>query len=598
MLYFVQNMEKKPSKTITTRAAIAYYWRHAKQYPILMGGTVVFVTAAIAADSLSPWVIKHIFDLLEHSTPNTTTIALFVPALITLPAVKLAGWMFWRIFDLFVIPFQTKVRVHIEQDAFKRIFHNSQRFFADNFAGSIAKQIARASNGFEEFADQIQFNFIPAFIVVTGAIVGLALQFPLLALIFLGWIVFFLAVQAVTSHWAIQADNVRAELDSKVGGVLADALTNAQTIKTHASEAQEHKIFQNILNDHAAAQRRSWWRHSYAGALQGIMMIAIEATLIYLGVNAWIEGTLTLGDIAFIQAFAVLVFTRIWDLGKSMRRTAQSLVNAKEILETLLEPVEVQDKADASKLTIVGGSIAFNHISFGFNKRQSVLKDFSLFVNSGEKIALIGPSGAGKTTVTKLLFRFYNPKKGTILIDGQDIAKVTQASLRDQISLVPQDPVLFHRTIMDNIRYGDPDATDAQVIEASKRAHSHKFISKLQNGYETFVGERGIKLSGGERQRVAIARAILRNAPILVLDEATSALDSGSEHLIQEALAELMKNKTVIVIAHRLSTIRMMDRIVVIEGGQITDTGTHKELLSSGGTYNDLWELQAGAFGE
>ncbi len=294
----------------------------------------------------------------------------------------------------------------------------------------------------------------------------------------------------------------------------------------------------------------------------------------------------------------MLLFTRIWDLGKSMRRVFQSLVNAKEILETLDAPVEVKDLKGATKLTIQDGTIKFAAVSFGFNKGQAVLKDFSLSVEGREKIALIGPSGAGKTTVTKLLFRFYNPKKGKILIDGQDITKVTQESLREHISLVPQDPILFHRSIIDNIRYGDPDATDAQVIEASKKAHSHEFISKLQNGYNTFVGERGIKLSGGERQRVAIARAILKNSPILVLDEATSALDSASEHLIQAALAELMKNKTVIVIAHRLSTIRMMDRIVVIENGEITDIGTHKELTSNKGTYNDLWELQAGAFDE
>ncbi len=250
----------------------------------------------------------------------------------------------------------------------------------------------------------------------------------------------------------------------------------------------------------------------------------------------------------------------------------------------------------AAALSVREGAIAFEHIEFTFRPERPILHNFNLEIPGKQKVALVGPSGAGKSTLTKLLLRLYNLTEGSISIDGQNIAKITQASLRENIAFVPQEPVLFHRSLMDNIRYGKRDATDAEVIEAAKQAHCHEFISALPGSYDTFVGERGIKLSGGERQRVAIARALLKNAPILLLDEATSSLDSESEALIQDALKNLMRGKTVIVIAHRLSTIMNMDRIVVLEGGNIVADGTHNELLQRGGLYKKLWGIQAGGF--
>jgi ABC-type multidrug transport system fused ATPase/permease subunit len=266
------------------------------------------------------------------------------------------------------------------------------------------------------------------------------------------------------------------------------------------------------------------------------------------------------------------------------------------MVDILKEPHEVQDARRAKPLAVSRGAIGFSDVKFSYNQTRTVLKDFNLNIEAGEHVALVGPSGSGKSTVVKLLFRFYDLDKGKILIDGQKISGVTQESLRDQVSLVPQDPSLFHRSLKENIRYGKLDATDEEVVEAAKKAHSHDFISSLSQGYDTLVGERGIKLSGGERQRVAIARAILKDAPILVLDEATSSLDSESEMLIQDALKTLMKGKTSIVIAHRLSTIMQMDRIIVMQDGRIIDQGTHQELLKRQGMYKKLWEIQAGGF--
>jgi ATP-binding cassette subfamily B protein len=257
---------------------------------------------------------------------------------------------------------------------------------------------------------------------------------------------------------------------------------------------------------------------------------------------------------------------------------------------------DVQDVLSAKQLTVSKGAIEFKKVDFGYNATRKILREISLSIKPGEKIALVGSSGAGKSTVTKLLLRLFNLNKGKILIDGQDIAKVTQDSLRQNIALVPQDPILFHRSLKDNIRYGKPDATEEELIAASKQAHCHEFITALPEGYDSLVGERGVKLSGGERQRVAVARAILMNAPILILDEATSSLDSESEALIQDALTKLMEGKTVIAIAHRLSTIMQMDRIIVMQEGRILDEGKHEDLLTRDGLYKSLWSIQAGGF--
>jgi ABC-type multidrug transport system fused ATPase/permease subunit len=279
-----------------------------------------------------------------------------------------------------------------------------------------------------------------------------------------------------------------------------------------------------------------------------------------------------------------------------LRRIFEGFADAAEMVEILEVPHEVQDALQARPLVISKGEVEFRKATFSFHKVRKILDDFNLKIHTGEKVALVGPSGAGKTTIIKLLFRFYDLTGGEILIDGQSVSEVTQDSLHDYISLVPQEPVLFHRTLKDNILYGRENATEEEMTEAAKKARCHNFISALPYGYETFVGERGIKLSGGERQRVAIARAILKNAPILVLDEATSSLDSESEALIQEALHELMKGRTTIVIAHRLSTIMQMDRIVVIDEGQVVSSGTHRDLLEKEGIYKKLWEIQAGGF--
>lgn len=325
-------------------------------------------------------------------------------------------------------------------------------------------------------------------------------------------------------------------------------------------------------------------------------MIVTEIGLLYVTIRLWQAGEVTIGDFALVQAYLIAASHQLWGFNRTIRGIYEAIADASEMVEIMQTPYDVKDPLVPKPLTITNAEVSLTNVLFNFNETRTVLPDLSITISGGERVAFVGPSGAGKSTIVKLLLRLHDVTSGAITIDGINIAHVRQQELRSAIGFVPQEPVLFHRTLMDNIRYGRMDATDEEVMSAAKQAHCHEFIDQLPEKYQTYVGERGVKLSGGERQRVAIARAILKNAPILILDEATSSLDSESEQYIQEALEVLMKGKTVIVIAHRLSTIMRMDRIVVIEEGRIIDSGTHRELLSKEGLYKKLWSIQAGGF--
>ncbi|MBP9762900.1 ABC transporter ATP-binding protein, partial [Patescibacteria group bacterium] len=361
-------------------------------------------------------------------------------------------------------------------------------------------------------------------------------------------------------------------------------------------QAREAETMKIVSDDTFRASIRSWRSSEVNGGIQGLANVGLEAGLVTLAIFQWQSGNLTIGDFALLQGYAYTLTNTLSEIGRTLRNLFGALADAKEMVEILEKPIEIKDADPATALAISEGTIHFKNVGFQYHSQSSGVQDLSLAIRGGEKIALVGPSGAGKSTLTKLLFRFYDVQKGSITIDGQDIREITQDSLRQAISLVPQEPILFHRTILDNIRYGRPEATTEEVMAAAKKARCHTFIERLPDGYNTYVGERGIKLSGGERQRVAIARAILKNAPILVLDEATSSLDSESEALIQEALTELMQGKTTIVIAHRLSTVMQMDRILVLDGGKVVDEGSHASLIERDGLYRSLWNIQAGGF--
>jgi ATP-binding cassette subfamily B protein len=388
----------------------------------------------------------------------------------------------------------------------------------------------------------------------------------------------------------------RTEADSKLVGVLSDDISNQSTIALFSGRLHEHRLFEEVVEHWHGATMRSWNTDEIIWAMQDVLIVGVNIGLLWGTLILWQKGLFTIGDFVLVQSYLLGLFNQLTSINRNMRRCYDAIADASEMMSIIKTPHDVQDLPHAPKIAVTKGEIAFAGAGFSYPNGQPAISHFDLTVSGGEKLAFVGPSGAGKTTITKLLLRLYDVTEGAILIDGQNISAVTQDSLRDVIAFVPQEPILFHRSLMENIRYGRRDASEEEVFAAAHAAHCDEFIDSLPERYATLVGERGVKLSGGERQRVAIARAILKNAKILVLDEATSSLDSESEALIQDALQTLMQGKTVIVIAHRLSTIMKMDRIVVVENGVIAAQGSHQELLMQGGLYKKLWSIQAGGF--
>ncbi len=343
--------------------------------------------------------------------------------------------------------------------------------------------------------------------------------------------------------------------------------------------------------------RKAWFFGNKVDAVQAILIFIAQGAMLYIMIKLWLAGTISTGTVVLTQTYMVIIFDRMWDLGNSLTKFMKSAADMQEMIDIFEVPIDIKDPSQPETLRAEKGHLVFADAEFHYPNGKQVFSHFNLDIKPGERIGLVGHSGAGKSTITKLLLRFNDLTAGSITIDGQDIRAITQDDLHRTISYVPQEPVLFHRSLRENIAYGKQDATLEEVQEAARRAHADDFIQELEYGYDTYVGERGVKLSGGERQRIAIARAILKDAPILMLDEATSSLDSHSENLIQDAFNELMKGKTTIVIAHRLSTIQKMDRIIVLHDGAIVEEGTHAELLARpDGSYKHMWELQAGGF--
>lgn len=496
-----------------------------------------------------------------------------------------------------IMRIEARVMADLSDSAFSYLMGHSHDFFISNFAGTLTRRVTRYSRAYEQVLDSVMMNFLPTLVFSVGTIVILYLRNPLLGLALLVWVLIFVALQTFLTIWRQPFRIARAAEDSRMTGALSDAIGNHSAVMSFAAEKYEEKSFGGIVETWRKITMRSWTADAWIQGIQSALAYTVEIVLLGAAVYLWSRGLITVGDFVLIQVYVLALIDQVWNIGNTLRRLYDAFADAYEMIDIVETPHAIRNSPDAKPLLLSTGEIVFKDLSFFFSEDRPILKDFNLHIVGGEKVALVGPSGAGKSTVTKLLLRLYDPRKGNVLIDGQDIRNVTLESLRKRISFVPQEPALFHRTLRDNIRYGKLDATDEEVSAAARSAHCHEFISALPQGYDTFVGERGVKLSGGERQRVAIARAILKNAPILVLDEATSSLDSESEALIQQALTELMKGKTVIAIAHRLSTIMKMDRIIVMEAGTTTLSGTHQELLAhESNIYKKLWEIQAGGF--
>ncbi len=505
------------------------------------------------------------------------------------------AWLVNRILQQVITRFQLQGMAELEQGSVRYMLGHSFQFFQDHFAGSLVRRVSRLSRAFEEIADTTQQRLIPICVAIIGVLIVVFHRSTTIGFVVLAWITFAVTFNILYSRWKMKNDLVRAAQDTRITGLLSDIISNITTVKSFAQGKTEWKGFVHESDILRSLRLRAWSAHDWSAAMQALVMIGVQAGVMVYGVNAWVQHQISAGDLLLFQTYFFLLNGKMQEITRMVRQYFSAFTDAKEMIDILNTPHAIQDAPKAKTLRITSGEIDMQHVRFSYGG-NGILRDFNLHIRAGERVAFIGPSGAGKSTIIKLLLRHHDVTDGVIRIDGQDISSVTQDSLRAAIALVPQEPVLFHRSLKDNIRYGNPQATEKEIIRAAKLARCHEFIRRFPEGYDTFVGERGVKLSGGERQRIAIARALLKDAPILVLDEATSSLDSESEKLIQDALQDLMKDRTVIVIAHRLSTIMAMDRILVLQKGAIVDQGTHEDLLANKGLYHHLWNIQAGGF--
>jgi ATP-binding cassette subfamily B protein len=583
-------MEKKQ---ISLKTILGHLWEgvlpHRRLFWVCVGAFTVFQLIELAI----PVFYKRFFDELGQSAPAEVLIGIIA----VIAGINLANWLFAAIAHFSLSLATAKIMARLKQKSFDYLMLHSRKFFVNNFTGSLVQKVNRFAYAFEILMDNLVFNLIPIAIYILGSIAVTAFLAPPIALVIVIWSLLVIAANFIFSRWKIKYDVARAAADSKTTGFLSDNIVNYISVKLFNGYRSESSDFKKVSDDQAQKTITTWQLSNAANITQHFLIIIVEFAAFYYTVLLWQSGQAFIGTFVLVQTYVIGISHQLWGVNRMFRGIYQAIADSKEMVEILETPHQIKDFPGAKILAGVKGKIDFENIVFGFQDDRIILKNFDLSINSGEQVAIVGSSGAGKTTLTGLLLRLFEPTGGRILIDGNDIREITQESLRKNISLVPQDPVLFHRSILENIRYGRPEASDEDVIAAAQMAHCDKFVQKMPAGYQTMVGERGVKLSGGERQRVAIARAILKHAPILILDEATSSLDSKSEALIQDALDALMKDQTVIAIAHRLSTIRKMDRVVVLKGGTIIEQGSHQSLIrKKDGIYRKLWRLQSSGF--
>jgi ATP-binding cassette, subfamily B, bacterial len=580
-----------------TKQTFKIYWQHISRYK--KSALLILITILLGSigNLIAPLFYKQFFDILTNSSEIASKIQPLQTILIKILVVYLIAWIFWRFATYSASYFQSRVMVNLSNTCFAYLHKHSSAFFNNNFVGSLVKRTNRFSQSFVVLTDDFFWEVLPIMIDIVFIYWILASRSFVLGISILVWIIVYCAINYFFSLYKLKYDLRRSEIDSKVTGVLADTISNHLNVKLFNGYEREVNNFGEINSELQKLRQFTWNLGNLFEAVQALLMIFLEIGIFYYAIGLWQKGIITIGDFVLIQTYIFTIFHRLWNFGRIIRHYYEFMAEANEMTEILETPHEITDLKNAKKLKVTSGRIEFKEVSFSYHQTRRIVTNLNLEINPKEKVALVGASGSGKTTIAKLLLRNSDLEKGKIMIDGQDITRVTQESLWQNISFVNQEPILFHRSLRENIRYSQPEATDAEIIEAAKLAHCHEFISEFPEQYETFVGERGVKLSGGERQRVAIARAIIKNSPILVLDEATSSLDSESERLIQDALGILMKGKTVIVIAHRLSTIMKMDRIIVLQRGQIIEQGTHSQLIDMpAGIYRRFWEKQVGGF--
>ena len=538
-----------------------------------------------------PIVLKYIIDALD--TPPDQTATLPVALLLGYGLLRFINSGFNELRDVIF----ARVRYHAMRElsvtTLRHLHRLSLRFHLERNTGAISRDMERGAQSFSSILNYLVFNIVPtAAEVLLVAGILLSQYPPRFAVAIFVTVMAYVAFTFFLTEWRMHYRHRMNALDSSANGKAMDSLMNYETVKYFNNETHEIRRYEQTMSEWEDAAVRSQSTMSLLNFGQGAIIAVGVTVVMFYAAESVIENQITLGDLVMINAMMLQLFIPLNFLGVIYRSLKYALADMDMVLKLLQKPVEIEDAPEARELVIDEPTVEFDHVRFSYNPDRPILRDVSFFVPAGRKFAVVGPSGAGKSTLARLIYRFYDVDSGDIRISGQSIRSVTQSSLRRQIGIVPQDTVLFNDTIYYNIQYARPEASRDEVIEAAKLADIHDFIEQLPAGYETVVGERGLKLSGGEKQRVAIARVLLKNPPILIFDEATSSLDSRSERNILEALNRIARHKTTLVIAHRLSTIVDADRILVLEKGEIREQGSHEELLEHNGLYASMWAIQ------
>ena len=583
------------------RRTLSRFWDVTRMQPGIAALSVIASAGyTLMLTFANTYVMGLVVDRVQASpVPAERVFSVFGPYVLALVLVNLVGQVLSKLQDYTVYKLEINGNYHLSRLCFDTLSNQSMTFHTSNFGGALVSQTSRFTSGYSQLVDVVVFSLMPMVTSIAATILSLAWQVPTFVLILVVMMVVYIAFVWVMYKRILPLSERTSQAQNRLSGVLSDAVTNILAVKTCGREDFERELFDAADRDARSAETvsmRATMRRNFASS--GIIVLIMAVVSVFMvGGHAWFGiGASTL----------IMMFTYTYNLtmrlnytSSMMQRINRALGDAAQMTQILDEPRLVEDAPDASELAVTDGAIDFEHLGFRYHdaaEDDRVFDDLTLHIPAGQRVGLVGRSGSGKTTLTKLLLRLDDVQDGRVLVDGQDISRCTQQSLRRQIAYVPQEALLFHRSIRENIAYGRPDATEEQIREAARQANALEFIDRLPQGMDTMVGERGVKLSGGQRQRIAIARAILTDAPILVLDEATSALDSESEALVQQALERLMHGRTSIVVAHRLSTVASLDRIVVLSNGRIVEDGTHAELSRAGGEYERLWDRQTGGF--
>ncbi|MBO6148806.1 MAG: ABC transporter ATP-binding protein [Lachnospiraceae bacterium] len=589
---------KKKQKAVTSRTLYYYGKATMRHWPYFLLDILSSTGYAYFLTFGNPLIIAHILDILATRTVTVSEVfPVFGPSILLMIGCNVLGQVASKLQDYSLWRLQILVYYDLSTLCFDVLSNQSMTFHNNRYGGSLVSQTSKFSSAYNDLMQTVTYSVIPALATVVFIIAILFPLVPLYVLILIVFLTVYILVVYLIFKRLLKLNSKTAGAQNRLSGELSDSITNILAVKTSGREEYEKSLFEKINKEVYLSDSKRMRGSLFAGAVCSTMIVVIMGILTFFlaGGNAWFG--ISAGTLVMMFSYTNNLTLRFNMLTSVMQTINRCFGDAHDMTVILDEPRLVSDEAGAKDLIVNRGDIYFSDLTFSYtdgNVETDVFEDFSLHIKSGERIGLVGKSGSGKTTLTKLLLRLTDIQGGRILVDGQEISKVTQVSLRRQIAYVPQEPLLFHRSIAENISYGRPEASFEEIRQAAIDANALEFIEKLPEGFDTITGERGVKLSGGQRQRIAIARAILTNAPILVLDEATSALDSESEQLIQAALVNLMENRTSIVIAHRLSTVSRLDRIVVLKDGEIVEDGTHEDLIAKGGEYADLWERQTG----